>query len=103
MNPDHNSLTPSSATKSQRLTPQLPLITTNPLNLLPLLLLPTLNILKVARDPLLLTTLMHELHAMLLKRSNSIQRELAIGRNQLRRPGNNHRRHRFVGLKEVFY
>ena len=45
---------------------------------------------------------MHELDAVLLERSNSIQRKLAIGGNQLRGPGNNHRRDRFVALKEVF-
>lgn len=79
MNPDHNSLTPSGATEAQRLTPYLTLITTNALNLLALLLLSTLDILKVAWDPLLLTALMHELDAVLLERCHGIQRELAVG------------------------
>jgi hypothetical protein len=102
MNPDHDSLAPSSATKSQRLTPQLTFISTNTLDLLALLLLSTLDILKVARNPLLFTALMHEFDAVLLERGNSIQRKLAIGRNQLRRARNNHRCDRFVALKEVF-
>jgi hypothetical protein len=103
MNPDHNSLTPSSATKSQRLTPQLALVAANALDLLALLLLPALDILKVARDPLLLAALMHELYAVLLERGHGVQRELAIGSDQLRGPGDNHRRDSFIGLKEVFY
>jgi SRSO17 transposase len=102
MNPDHDSLTPSSTTKSQRLTPKLTLITTDTLDLLSLLLLPTLNILKVARNPLLLTTLMHKFSAVLLEYSNSIQRELAIGRNELRRARDDHWRDSLVGLEEVF-
>lgn len=103
MNPDHNSLTPSRASESQSLTPYLTLITTNALNLLALLLLSTLNILKVARDPLLLTALVHELDAMLLERCHGVQRELAVGGDQLRGPRDHHGRNGLVGLEEVFY
>mgnify|MGYP001658170334 CR=1 FL=1 len=103
MNPNHNSLTPSRPTKPQRLTPQLALITTNTLNLLALLLLATLDILKVTRNPLLLTAFMHKLRAVLLERCHGVQRELAVLSDQLRGAGDHHRRDGLVGLQEVFY
>ena len=103
MNPDHNSFTPSRSTESQRLTPHLTFITTNALNLLALLLLPTFDVLEVARDPLLLTALMHEFGAVLLERCHSVQRELAVGSDQLRGPRDHHWRDGLVGLEEVFY
>lgn len=102
MNPNHDSLTPSRTTKSQSLTPHFALIPSNTLNLLALLLFPTLDILEVARNPLLLTTLVHELHAVLLECRHGIQSKLAIGGNQLRRTRDDHRRDGFVSLQELF-
>lgn len=103
MDPDHNSLAPSCATKTQRLAPKLALIATNTLDLFRLLLLAALNVLEVARDPLLLAGLVHELHAVLLERRHGVQRELAILSDQLGGAGDNHWRNGFVGLQEVLY
>lgn len=101
MNPNHNSLTPSCPTKSQRLSPELTLISSDSLNLLLLLLLTTLHILEVSRNPLLLTTLVHKLGAVLLERRHGVQRELTVRGNKLRRAGNDHCRDGLVGLEEV--
>jgi hypothetical protein len=103
MNPNHDSLTPSCPAKSQRLTPELALITTNPLHFLALLLLATLDILKVTRNPLLFTAFMHKLRAVLLERCHSVQGELAVRRDQLRGARDHHWRDGLVGLQEVFY
>ena len=103
MDPDHNSLAPSRATKTQRLAPKLALVATNTLDLLRFLLLAALNILEVARDPLLLAGLMHELDAVLLERRHGVQRELAVLGDQLGGAGDNHCRNGFVGLQEILY
>lgn len=98
MNPNHHRLTPSRPPQPQRLPPKLPLITTNPLNLLALLLLPTLNILKVTRNPLLLAALVHELDAVLLEGRHGIEGEIAVLGDQLCRARYDHRRDGLVAL-----
>lgn len=101
MNPDHHSLAPSSPPQPQRLPPKLALIATNTLNLLTLLLLATLNVFKVARDPLLLAALVHKLDTVLLEASHGVEREFAVLGEQLCGSGNDHRGDGLVGLEEV--
>jgi hypothetical protein len=103
MDPDHNSLAPSRPTQTKRLTPKLTLIATNTLDLLCLLLLAALDVLVVARDPLMLAGLVHKLHAVLLERRHGVQREVAILGDQLGGARDYHRRDRFVALEEVLY
>ena len=72
MHPNHDSLTPSRPAQSKRLTPQLALIAAYPFNLLAFLFLAALDILEVARNPPVLSAVMHKLTAMLLKCSYSV-------------------------------
>lgn len=101
MYPNHNGLTPSRPTKSQRLSPKLALVSSNSFYFLLLLLLATLHILEVSRNPFLLTTLVHKLGAVLLERRHGVQRELIVRGNKLRRAGDDHCRDGLVGLEEV--
>lgn len=101
MDPDHNRLAPSSPSQTQRLPPKLALIATNTLDFLALLLLAAFDVLEVTRDPLLLTALVHELDAVLLEACHSVQGELAVLGEQLRRSGHDHRGDGLVGLEEV--
>lgn len=78
MNPNHNSLTPSRPTKTKRLAPNLAFITTNTLNLFPLLFLAAFHILEVTRNPLILTGLVHEFDAVLLERRHGVQGEFVV-------------------------
>lgn len=103
MDPNHNSLTPSRPTKSQRFSPKLTLIAAHTLNLLPLLLLPTLNILEVTGNPLLLTALVYKLHAVLLERRHGVEGEFAVLGDQLRRARYDHRCNGFVASQEILY
>lgn len=103
MDPDHDSLTPSRAPKTQRLPPQLALVAANTLDLLALLLLATLDVLEVAGNPLLLAALVHKLDAVLPERGHGEQREIAVLGDQLRRPRYDHRRDGLVALQEFFY
>lgn len=103
MHPDHDSLTPRRATKAQGLTPKLALVAANTLHLLALLLFATFDVLEIARDPLLLTTLVHKLHAVLLEGGDCVQREVAVFGDQLCRPRHHHRRDGLVALQELLY
>lgn len=67
MNPDHDSLAPGGPSQTESLSPELPLFTTNTLNLSPLFFLSAFHILEVSRDPLVFSALVDEFHTVFLK------------------------------------
>lgn len=101
MDPDHHGFTPRRPSQPERLPPELALVTAHPLELLPFLLLASLDVLEVARNPLVLTALVHKLQAVLLERRDGVQCEIVVRSNQRRRPRHHHRRHGLVDLQEL--
>lgn len=103
MNPYHHRLAPGGPAQTQGLPPKLALITSHPLDFLALLFLATFDVLEVARDPLLLTALVHELQTVLLEGGHRKQRELAILGDELRRAWHDHRGDRLICLEEILH
>lgn len=102
MRPYHDDLAPTRPGQPQRLTPDLLLLASDPIDLLLLLLLTTLNVLVLSRSPLRLTALLHKLAAVLLEGRHCEQHELVILGHLDARPGHDHGRERLVALEKFF-
>lgn len=101
MDPDHDGLAPPGPSQPQRLPPQPLRVVADALDLPLLLLAPALDVLELARHPLVLTALVQEFGAVLLERRHGVQRELVVGGDERRGPRHDHGRDGLVGLEEL--
>lgn len=103
VDPNHHGLTPRCSTKPKGLTPELPLVPANALDLLLLFFLPTFDVLEIARNPFVLTTPVDKLRAVLLERRDGVKGELVVRRHEGRGSGHDHGRHRLICLEEFLH
>lgn len=78
MDPDHDALAPASPPHAQGLAADLALLIGHTVQLALLLFQPALDVLVLARRPLLLSTLVNEFGAVLLKCHNGKERKLVV-------------------------
>lgn len=102
VHPRHGRLAEPRPSQPHRLTPQLALLTLQPLDL-PLLLLPAALLeAEVPRRPPLLAALVHKLGRVLLERGDGVEGELGVGGEGDGGAGNDHGAEGFVGFEVVF-
>lgn len=99
--PHHYGLAPPGPAQAQRLAPDLLLLARDTVQLLLLLLLAALDVLVLARGPLLLSALLQELGAVLLESRDGEEHELVVLGHLHARPRHHHGRERLVALEEV--
>lgn len=81
--------------------PELPLFTTNTLDLLPLFFLSAFHVLEVSRNPFVFSALVDEFQTVFFKCGDRIQRKVIVGCHQVRGPGDDHGRDGLVRFKEI--
>lgn len=99
--PHHDGLAPPGPTQPQRLAPDLLLLARDTVQLLLLLLLATLDVLVLARGPLLLSALLQELGAVLLESRDGKEHEFFVLGHLHAGPWHHHGRERLVALEKV--
>ena len=103
MQPDHNTLAPTGAPHTQRLTADLALLVGDAVQLLLLFLAAALDVLVLARRPFLVAGLLQKLVAKLLECRHGEQHKLLIVSDLDRRSWHYHRCQCFVARQELLF